>query len=76
MGRNCGYLALISGIAGGAESIVLPEVETDPETIASELRDAYERGKAHAIVVVAERGALQCGRVDRVFPRASRAARL
>ena len=60
MGRNCGYLALISGIAGGAESIVLPEVETDPETIASELRDAYERGKAHAIVVVAERGAQRC----------------
>jgi 6-phosphofructokinase 1 len=54
MGRNCGYLALISGIAGGAESIVLPEVETDPETVACELRDAYERGKAHAIVVVAE----------------------
>jgi len=41
-------------IAGGAESIVLPEVETDPETVALDLRDAYERGKAHAIVVVAE----------------------
>lgn len=54
MGRNCGYLALMSGIAGGAESIVLPEVETHPETIAKELRMAYERGKAHAIVVVAE----------------------
>jgi len=54
MGRDCGYLALISGIAGGAECIVLPEVETDPETVAVELRAAYERGKAHAIVVVAE----------------------
>ncbi len=54
MGRNCGYLALMSGIAGGAECIVLPEVKTDPETVARDLRAAYERGKAHAIVVVAE----------------------
>jgi len=54
MGRNCGYLALISGIAGGAECIVLPETPTAPETVACELRAAYERGKAHAIVVVAE----------------------
>ncbi len=54
MGRDCGYLALMSGIAGGAEAIVLPEVETNPETIADEIQIAYERGKAHAIVVVAE----------------------
>ncbi|HTQ60459.1 MAG TPA: ATP-dependent 6-phosphofructokinase [Candidatus Solibacter sp.] len=54
MGRNCGYLAMISGIAGGAECIVLPEAETDPEFVASELRQAYEKGKTHATVVVAE----------------------
>ncbi len=54
MGRNCGYLALISGIAGGAECIVLPEARTDPEAIASDLRQSYERGKTHATVVVAE----------------------
>jgi 6-phosphofructokinase 1 len=54
MGRNCGYLALIAGITGGAEVIVIPEVETDPEAVARELRAAYERGKAHAIAVVAE----------------------
>lgn len=54
MGRNCGYLALISGIAGGAECIVIPEVPVDPETVAHDLRSAYERGKKHAIVVVAE----------------------
>ena len=33
---------------------MIPEVETDPELIAAELRWAYDRGKAHAIVVVAE----------------------
>ncbi len=54
MGRDCGYLALMAGIAGGAEAIVIPEVETDPEAVAAELRAAYERGKAHALVVVAE----------------------
>jgi 6-phosphofructokinase 1 len=54
MGRNCGYLALISAIAGGAECVVLPEVPVDPERVACDLRDAYERGKSHAIVVVAE----------------------
>src|SRR5262249_60274896 len=53
MGRDCGYLALMAGIAGGAEAIVIPEVETDPELIAAELRSAYDRGKAHAFVVVA-----------------------
>jgi len=54
MGRNCGYLALMAGITGGAEVIVIPEVETHPEQVATELRAAYERGKAHAIAVVAE----------------------
>lgn len=54
MGRDCGYLALMSAIAGGAEAVVIPEVESDPEVIATELRDSYRRGKSHAIIVVAE----------------------
>ncbi|MBK9314348.1 MAG: 6-phosphofructokinase [Acidobacteria bacterium] len=54
MGRDCGYIALMTGIAGGAESIVIPEIPSDPEGVAQELRAAYERGKPHAIVVVAE----------------------
>ena len=54
MGRQCGYLALMAGIAGGAEAVVIPEVETDPEVVAAELRAAYERGKPHALIVVAE----------------------
>lgn len=54
MGRDSGYLALMAGIAGGAEAIAIPEIETHPEHIAAELRAAYDRGKPHAIVVVAE----------------------
>jgi 6-phosphofructokinase 1 len=54
MGRKCGYLALMAGLAGGADSIVIPEQEADPEGVAADLRAAYANGKAHAIVVVAE----------------------
>ena len=54
MGRECGYLALMAGIAGGAEVVIVPEVETDPEAVAAEIRSSYERGKPHALVVVAE----------------------
>jgi 6-phosphofructokinase 1 len=67
MGRECGYLALMAGIAGGAEAIVIPEVETDPEAVAIELRTAYERGKAHALVVVAEGAQYNAAGLARYF---------
>lgn len=54
MGRKCGYIALMAGIAGGAECVVVPEFETEPEAVAREIRAAYDRGQAHAVVVVAE----------------------
>ena len=54
MGRHCGYLALMAAIAGGAEAVLLPEVDTEPEALAKELHEAYLRGKPHALVVVAE----------------------
>jgi 6-phosphofructokinase 1 len=54
MGRDCGYLALMGGLAGGAEMVLIPEVETTLEEVAQGLLDAYIRGKAHCIVVVAE----------------------
>ncbi len=54
MGRDCGYLALMGGILGGAEIIVTPEDPPSMEEISAALKDAYVRGKAHAIAVVAE----------------------
>ena len=54
MGRNCGYLALMAGIAGGAEAVVIPEVETTLDALAAQLQHAYALGKQHALVVVAE----------------------
>jgi 6-phosphofructokinase 1 len=59
MGRDCGYIGLMAGIAGGAEVIALPEVEITPAQIAERLREAYRRGKTHALAVIAE-GA-KCG---------------
>ncbi|HET7671533.1 MAG TPA: ATP-dependent 6-phosphofructokinase [Burkholderiales bacterium] len=59
MGRNCGYIALMSGIAGGAEVIALPESELKPAEVAERLRAARQRGKTHALAVIAE-GA-KCG---------------
>ena len=67
MGRNCGYLALMAAIAGGAEYVVLPEFEVDPEEIAKVLSDAYEKGKAHAIVVVAEGAKYNANALDAYF---------
>jgi 6-phosphofructokinase 1 len=54
MGRESGYLALMSSIAGGAEAAVVPEFEPRPEALLSFLKKAYEQGKSHFIVVVAE----------------------
>jgi len=54
MGRDCGYLALMSGIAGGAEVIAIPEAPCDPESIAETFRASDARDKTHAIGVIAE----------------------
>jgi 6-phosphofructokinase 1 len=54
MGRDCGYIALMAGIAGGAEVIAIPEQEIKPSEVAERLRAAHRRRKTHALVVIAE----------------------
>ncbi|RIW29705.1 6-phosphofructokinase [Bacillus salacetis] len=54
MGRNAGDLALWAGLAGGAETILIPEDNHDMEDIASRLKKGQERGKKHSIIIVAE----------------------
>jgi 6-phosphofructokinase 1 len=54
MGRSCGHLALMSGIISGAEMTLIPEQDVSPAEVAQAVRDAYARGKTHAIVVVSE----------------------
>lgn len=69
MGHECGYLALAAGIAGGAEVVVIPERETDPEVVATEIRSAYEKGKTHALVVVAEGASYNAERLFLYFQK-------
>ena len=54
MGRHAGWIATISGIAGGADEILIPEIPFDMEKVCKHLRQRYERGKKFSIVVVAE----------------------
>ncbi len=54
MGRNSGYIALMGGLSGGAEVILIPEVDYDLDQVAQGIYDGYKRGKQHMIVVVAE----------------------
>ena len=54
MGRRCGYLALMSAIAGGAEAVLVPEFEPRREEIMRAFQKSWEQGKPHFIVVVAE----------------------
>jgi 6-phosphofructokinase 1 len=54
MGRNCGYLAVVSAIACGAEYALIPEEPYDLETICVELRRRYQQGGSNSIIMVAE----------------------
>lgn len=54
MGRNCGDLALYSGISGGSEFIITPETGFDKKRTLDAILDSHYRGKRHAIVVVTE----------------------
>lgn len=67
MGRDSGYLALMTGVAGGADFVVIPEVETDPEEIAAEVRKIAELGKGHAIIIAAEGAKYNARGLERYF---------
>jgi len=54
MGRHCGDIALYAGIAGGAESILIPEVEFDINEVCKKLIKGKNRGKLHNIILLAE----------------------
>jgi 6-phosphofructokinase 1 len=54
MGRETGLIALHSGLAGGAESIIIPEFAYDIEKICTRLIRSYRQGSSHSIIVVAE----------------------
>jgi len=54
MGRTAGWIATYAGMAGGAEAILVPEVDYDLDDLASRLRARHQSGHDYSIVVVAE----------------------
>ena len=54
MGRHCGWLAMQAGIAGGAEAILIPEVEYNLDDVCDGLIESYNAGRRYSLVVVAE----------------------
>ena len=54
MGRHAGFLTLASGLAGGAESILIPEIDVDVGEVCQQVQKDYEAGKIHSIILVAE----------------------
>ena len=54
MGRDCGEIALAAGVAGGAESVLIPEVKTDLSQVIDKINQGIDRGKLHSIIIVAE----------------------
>ncbi len=56
MGRDAGFIGLETGIAGGVESILIPEIKTDVNKLCSQIKSLFDRGKTSNIVVVSEGG--------------------
>ncbi|TCS96750.1 6-phosphofructokinase [Hazenella coriacea] len=54
MGRDSGDIALWAGLAGGAETILIPESPYDGQDLIHRLQRGYERGKKHSIILIAE----------------------
>jgi 6-phosphofructokinase 1 len=54
MGRNSGEIALYAGVAGGAETVIIPELPMDIEEIAERIKRGISRGKLHSIILVSE----------------------
>ncbi|MCC3373553.1 6-phosphofructokinase [Cohnella sp. REN36] len=54
MGRHCGDIALYAGLASGAESILVPEVPFDVREISGRMKENFQKGKRHSIIIVAE----------------------
>jgi 6-phosphofructokinase 1 len=54
MGRNCGDIALYAGLAGGAEMVIIPEVDYNIDEVCDKIMQGRARGKKHSIIILAE----------------------
>jgi 6-phosphofructokinase 1 len=78
MGRNAGWIALYSGVAGGADIILIPEIPYDIDVIVERVKERNRKGKRFSIIVVAEGAKPKAGDVivQRVVKEASDPVRL
>lgn len=54
MGRDCGDIALYAGLAGGAEMVIIPEIEYNIDEVCDKIMQGRTRGKKHSIIILAE----------------------
>ena len=54
MGKNSGFIALAAGLTGGAEAILVPEIEFDLDEVCNRIKSSLKKGKTHSIIIVAE----------------------
>ncbi|MBU5226397.1 6-phosphofructokinase [Clostridium senegalense] len=66
MGRECGDLSLFAGIAGGAESVIIPEVEFSFEEICTSIFEGKRKGKLHNLIILAEGVAKNIGGAEKL----------
>jgi len=62
MGRDCGYLALVSALTSGAEMVIIPEMQTNLETLKTRFKKEIKEGRSYILAIVAEGS----GRTDEV----------
>lgn len=67
MGRNCGDIALYAGVAGGAESILIPEEKSDVNEICQRIIQGRNRGKLHSIIIVAEGAGIKSSELVKII---------
>lgn len=61
MGRNAGWIALVAGIAGGADAILIPEIPYDIGVVCQKIQDLQAAGRRYSLIVVAEGAAPKGG---------------
>jgi 6-phosphofructokinase 1 len=54
MGRDCGYLALVSALTSGAEMLVVPEMENDFDSLKTKFKQQIKEGRSYILAIVAE----------------------
>ena len=74
MGRNCGFLALNSAIASGAEAAIIPEISIDKDQLGELIEQGFRKSKSSSMVLVAESevtgGAMKLAeRVKKEYPQ-------